>query len=90
MAPRNLKANNREQKALRTDFASMIPRWFYQVKEGEWESLTQEGGRFFKQVVGFPQSEFKLESSKKRGRTIDNQEAAKAWLALIGFARLCR
>lgn len=86
MAPRNLKANNREQKVLRTGFASLTPRWFLQVKEGEWESLTQEGGRFFKQVVGYPTAEFKPEPQKRKGRIIDNQEAAKAWLAFIGFA----
>lgn len=86
MAARNLKANNREQKELRTKFSMLDPKWFFQVKEGEWESLTQEGGRFFKQVVGFPPGEFKTDPSKKRGRVIDNQEAAKAWLAFIGFA----
>ncbi|HEX8677427.1 MAG TPA: AIPR family protein, partial [Segetibacter sp.] len=86
MAPRNLRANNREQKILRTGFASLTPRWFLQVKEGEWESLTQEGGRFFKQVVGYPTSEFKPDAQKRKGRVIDNQEAAKSWLAFIGFA----
>lgn len=88
MAPRNLKANNREQKVLRTGFASLTPRWFLQVKEGEWESLMQEGGRFFKQVVGYPVADFKPEPQKRRGRVIDNQELAKAWLAFTGFADL--
>jgi hypothetical protein len=86
MAPRNLKANNREQKALRTEFSSLKPRWFYQLKENEWESLTQEAGRFFKQVIGFPPIEFRPEPGKKKGRVIDNQQAAKAWLAFMGFA----
>jgi hypothetical protein len=86
MAPRNLKANNREQKILRTDFASLNPRWFLQVKEGEWDSLTQEAGRFFKQVVGYSATEFRPEAQKRKGRVIDNQEAAKAWLAFMGFA----
>ncbi|MBI3850705.1 MAG: AIPR family protein [Verrucomicrobia bacterium] len=88
MSQRNLKANNREQKQLRTGFASLTPRWFFQVKEGEWDSLTSEGSRFFKQVVGFPPMEFKPDPGRKRGRVIDNQEAAKAWLAFIGFADL--
>src|SRR5208282_1312167 len=47
MAPRNLRANDLEQKTLRSDFAMLSPRWFLQVKQGEWESLTQEQGRFF-------------------------------------------
>src|SRR5262249_52470096 len=88
MAPRNLRANDVDQKILRSDFAMLTPRWFLQVKQGEWESLTQEQGRFFKEVVGFPPSEFRPEPSRQRGRVIDNQEAAKAWLAFIGFADL--
>lgn len=88
MSARNLKANNREQKQLRTGFGLLSSRWFYQVKEGEWESLTQEGGRFFKQVVGYPPSDFKPDATRKKGRVIDNEEAAKSWLAFIGFADL--
>jgi hypothetical protein len=86
MAARNLKANNREQKQLRTAFGLLNPRWFFQVKEGEWESLNQEGGRFFKQVVGHPPTDFKPDPSRKKGRVMDNEEAAKAWLAFLGFA----
>lgn len=88
MAPRNLKSNAREQKLLRREFASVEPRWFFQVKQGEWESLTQEGGRFFKAVVGHPPIEFKPDPNRKRGRVLDNQDAAKAWLAFIGFSDL--
>jgi hypothetical protein len=86
MAPRNLRSNSREQKLLRTEFASFNPRWFYQVKQGEWESLTEEQGRFFKSVVGHAIAEFKPEPTKKRGRVIDNQDLAKAWLAFVGFS----
>ena len=88
MHPRNLKANGREQRVLRSGFASMTPRWFLQVKESEWESLTDEGGRFFKQVVGFSSVDFRPDAHKRKGRVVDNQEAAKAWLARIGFADL--
>lgn len=88
MSARNLKSNSREQKTLRREFALIEPKWFLQVKQGEWDSLTQEGGRFFKTVVGFPPSEFKPEANRKRGRVIDNQDAAKAWLAAIGFSDL--
>ena len=77
MAPRNLRSNFREQKLLRCEFSSIEPRWFFQVKQGEWESLTQEGGRFFKAVVGYPPSEFKPDPSRKRGRVLDNQDGQK-------------
>jgi hypothetical protein len=86
MAPRNLRSNNNEQKVLRTGFTLLDPKWFYQKKEGEWESLTGESARFFEQVVGYRISAFKPEPTRKFGRVIDNQDAAKAWLAFIGFA----
>jgi len=86
MAQRNLRSNNVEQKVLRTGFSLLPHRWFYQLKEGEWDSLTSESYKFFEQVVGFKASEFKPVAARKAGRVIDNQEAAKAWLAFIGFA----
>ena len=86
MSARNLRANSQDQKKLRAAIAALKPRWFLQVKEGEWDSLTQEGGRFFKDVAGFPPIEFRVEASKKRGRVIDNQSLAKAWLGFIGYA----
>jgi hypothetical protein len=88
MSPRNLKSNDREQKTLRKAFADLSPRWFYQVKDGEWESLNEDGGRFFKAVTGFVPSDFK--TTKKRGRIIDNQEAAKAWLSFTGFSAIAQ
>lgn len=86
MAARNLRSNTREQKLLRTGFKMLDPRWFYQLKEEEWKSLTSEGGRFFEQVVGAKPREFKPDPNRQYGRVIDNQEAAKAWLAFSGFA----
>lgn len=86
MAPRNLKSNAREQKRLRREFSSIDPRWFFQVKQGEWDSLTQEGGRFFKTIVGYPPLDFRPDPDRKRGRVLDNQDAAKAWLAFLGFS----
>jgi len=88
MAQRNLKANTREQKDLRRKFSLLPNRWFLQVKEGQWTSLTQESARFFKEVVGYSPSEFKPDPSGKKGRIIDNQDLAKAWLAFICFADL--
>ena len=86
MAARNLRSNNREQKALRAGFNALNPKWFYQVKEGEWKSLTGESARFFEQVVGRRPAEYKPEPTRQFARVIDNQEAAKAWLAFIGMA----
>ena len=86
MAARNLRSNNREQKVLRKGFALLEPKWFYQLKEGEWKSLTSESARFFEQVVGYRASDFKPEPTRQFARVVDNQDAAKAWLAFIGFA----
>lgn len=86
MSARNLRANDDLQKRLRNDFSLYTPRWFFQTKQSEWDSLTQEGGHFFKDVVGFPVLEFKPDPMKKWGRVLDNQDAAKAYLAMIGFA----
>jgi hypothetical protein len=88
MAARNLRSNNREQKILRTGFKMIDPKWFYQLKEGEWDSLTGESAHFFEQIVGYKAFAFKPEPARKYGRVIDNQDAAKAWLAFIGFADL--
>lgn len=86
MSPRNLKSNSREQKTLRVQFANLPNRWLLQVKQGELDSLLQEGGRFFKNATGYPPSEFRPDPSKKKTRCIDNQDLAKAWLAFIGFS----
>lgn len=86
MAPRNLRSNSREQKVLRTGFALLDPKWFYQLKDGEWDSLTGESAHFFEQVVGYKASAFRADPTRKYSRVIDNQDAAKAWLAFIGFA----
>jgi hypothetical protein len=86
MTARNLKSNAKEQKILRQEFSSIEPKWFFQVKQGEWDSLTQDSGRFFKSVVGHPPGEFKPDQTRKSGRVLDNQDAAKAWLAFIGFS----
>ena len=86
MAPRNLRSNSSEQKSLRTAFTMIEPKWFFQLKEGEWESLTSENAHFFEQVVGYKVSAFRPEPTRRAGRVIDNQDAAKSWLAFIGFA----
>lgn len=88
MKPRNLCSNDREQKLLRTALSELQPRWFLQSKEGEWDSLSGEGSRFFKDVVHYPPSEFRVVGvlGRPRNRVIDNEGLAKAWLAVMGFA----
>jgi hypothetical protein len=86
MNPRNLKSHTREQRILQTLFKEYSPRWFYQLKEGQWNSLTEEDARFFKPVVGYSMKDFKPDPHKKAGRVIDNEDLAKAWLAFLGFA----
>lgn len=86
MSPRNLKSNSREQKTLRAQFSNLTYKWLLQLKQGELDSLQQEGGRFFKNIIGFPQMDFQPDPKKKKIRCIDNQDLAKAWLAFIGFS----
>ncbi len=88
MKPRNLKANSREQRRLRTAFADLQPRWFLQTKDEEWRSLNEENAQFFKAIMGHPAEAFKPKGSTKAGRVIDNQALAKAWLATIGYSDL--
>jgi len=85
MSRRNLKSNNREQKIILNKLSSRKPRWFYQRKQGEWDSLTSEGGRYFRKVIGYSAKDYRPDPTKKKGRVIDNQELAKAWLSFVGF-----
>jgi hypothetical protein len=88
MKPRNLLSNAREQRMLRTALSNLHPRWFLQVKQEEWNSLSQEGGRFFKDVVHYPPSDFKTSGTPGRPgkRVVDNEDLAKAWLAFTGYS----
>ena len=86
MNARNLKAKTREQNTLKQKFKLLDSKWFFQTKQGEWDSLNQESGRFFKQLIGYPVTDFRPIPTRKIGRVIDNQDAAKAWLSFCGFA----
>jgi hypothetical protein len=52
MACTGTLSQTKEQKTLQTLFANYSPRRFYQTKEGQWTSLTEENARFFKVIVG--------------------------------------
>jgi hypothetical protein len=86
MHPRNLKSQTREQKLLHTLFKEYAFPWFYEIKEGQWASLTDENERFFKAVVQRSPKDFKPDPHKKAARIIDNEQLAKAWLAFVGLA----
>lgn len=85
MSRRNLKSNNREQIIILNKLSHIKPRWFYQRKQGEWESLTGEGGRYFRTVIGYSAKDYRPNPTKKKGRVIDNQDLVKAWLSFVGF-----
>jgi hypothetical protein len=87
MSARNLKSQAREQKILQTLFAKFTPRWFLQTKQGQWVSLTEENARSFKDVIGYPVSEFRPDpkrTGRNSGRVLDNEDLAKAWLCYTG------
>jgi len=76
MSERNLRSNSRTQRVLQRKFTSFKTRWFYQKKDGEFESL-----RSFKDPSFKPRF-YRYNTTKFR--LIDNEELAKSWLSFIG------
>ena len=81
MAPRNLKSNEEEQIRAAALFRELVPhKWFYQRKDGEFDSLVQAS----KMGMGSMRvSDFRRDS-KAAPRWIDNADLAKAWLSFTG------
>lgn len=79
MSSRNLRSNTRIQRTLQRKFDQLEYRWFYERKDGEFESLKRYHTRTFK-----PKD---YESADKH-RIVSNDEIAKAWLSFIGFSSL--
>lgn len=80
MSKRNLKSNTPEQKKIKSLFDSMTNKWFYQRKDGEFDSYRKLP------IVGnfkFRISDYTKDSTY---RYIDNNELAKAWISFIGFS----
>lgn len=78
MSPRNLRANSREQRVLQTKFDQLPYKWFYERKDGEFDSLRS-----------YPTQSFKIKHyqyTKNQCRKISNEDVAKAWLSFIGFS----
>jgi len=80
MSSRNLKSNSAEQKEIQKNFRLLNTKWFYQRKDGEWDSLKASD----KRVRWFKSSDFITEN--RRFRMIDNKELAKAWYSWIGHS----
>ena len=80
MKPRNLKSNSSEQRNIQKSFKSLPKSWFYQRKDGEFQSLVSSSGY----APGFRKSDFS--SGPKKYRVIDNEDLAKVWYAFTGHA----
>jgi hypothetical protein len=80
MKPRNLKSNSSEQRNIQRSFKSLPRSWFYQRKDGEFQSLASSSGY----ASGFRKSDFS--AGPKKYRVIDNEDLAKVWYAFTGHA----
>lgn len=80
MNPRNLKSNGSEQRSIQKSFRNLPRSWFYQRKDGEFQSLQSSSGH----VRWFRKSDYAV--SPKRYRIIDNEDLAKAWYAFTGHS----
>ncbi|MCJ7639673.1 MAG: AIPR family protein, partial [Euryarchaeota archaeon] len=80
MKPRNLKSNSSEQRNIQRSFKSLPRSWFYQRKDGEFQSLASSSGF----APGFRKSDYAAEY--KKYRVIDNEDLARVWYAFIGHA----
>lgn len=78
MSPRNLRANSREQRVLQNQFDQLISSWFYERKDGEFDSLREYP------TPGFKAKRYQF--ANKQWRKISNEDLAKAWLSFIGFS----
>ncbi len=79
MKKRNLKSNKQEQRKIKAYFDNLTPRWFYQRKDGEFNS--------FKSMPHVGTFQFRISDYKEGNisRCIDNNDLAKTWLCFIGF-----
>lgn len=68
---RDLKSKDPIQKTIKTKFLNLDPKWFYEVKRGEWDTLK------------IPEKEvFKTADAKYR--RIDIEKVGKAWRIVLG------
>lgn len=81
MSQRNLKSNRSEQKKIKNLFDNLPKKWFYQRKDGEFNSL--------KNLKSFAHFKFRITDYSEGNvyRFLDNEELAKSWYSFMGFSR---
>ena len=77
MTPRNLKSNSRVQRVLQRKFDELQFPWFYERKDGEFDSIKEYPSRTIKP---------KNYQNGKITRTVSNEAIAKTWLSFIGMS----
>lgn len=80
MKSRNLKSNSSEQRDIQRSFRSLPKSWFYQRKDGEFQSLASSIGN----APSFRKSEYA--TGHKKYRVIDNEDLARVWYSFTGNA----
>jgi hypothetical protein len=86
MQPRNLRSNASEQIYYEKLFAQQLG-WFYERKQGAWDAFAKDPARW-RSLPNFKPSHFRVSETPGRPkyRHVDNEDAAQAWLAFIGFS----
>ena len=79
MSPRNLRSNSRFQRLIQRKFNQLPFKWFYDRKDGEFDSLQKHPPSWFK--------EKDYSGSKNVKRVVSNEDIAKSWLSFIGFSK---
>jgi hypothetical protein len=77
MSQRNLRSNSRVQRVLQRKFDQLEHRWFYERKDGEYQSVKEYPTRGIKPAYY---------QSSKTIRRVSNELIANAWLSFIGFS----
>lgn len=80
MSPRNLKSNSQEQKRIRLMFDHLVPKWYYQRKDGEFEAIKSSP----LSIGQLKKDDYKVD--KDIWRVIDNQDLAKSWICFTGLS----
>jgi hypothetical protein len=80
MKPRNLKSNSSEQRSIQRNFKNIPKSWFYQRKDGEFQSLISSTSF----STGFRKSDYSV--GYKKYRMVDNEDLAKVWYSFTGHS----
>jgi len=77
MTPRNLKSNSRVQRVLQRKFTELAAPWFYERKDGEFDSIKEYPTRTLKV------KDFQIGKTVRR---VSNEVIAKSWLSFVGLS----